>query len=68
MKAQLLEKVLGNIKKPEDFENNNYKSIGDNDIKIQNDISNKHPEQVLLDNMPIIKNKKKRKKSNPFEE
>ena len=64
MKAQLLEKVLGNIKKPEDLENN-YRSNGSNNIIIQNDISDKPSEQ---DNIPIVKNKKKKKKSDPFEE
>ena len=67
MKAQLLEKVLGNIKKPEDFESN-YISNANNNINIQTGVSDKRDDQDQIDNNIPIVNKKKKKKSNLFEE
>ena len=67
MKAQLLEKVLGNIKKPEDFESN-YISNANNNINIQTGVSDKRDDQDQIDNSIPIVNKKKKKKSNLFEE
>lgn len=67
MKAKILEKVLGNIKSPENsgnnYRSNSHKNIeyNDND-KNDNIISKKN----IVNNIPLVKNKKKKKNNIPF--
>jgi predicted Zn-ribbon and HTH transcriptional regulator len=65
MKAKLLESVLGNLKKPEDLNNNNNNAIGKESIKndnIENNINRDHSYD-----MHIIQKKKKKKNNIPFD-
>ena len=65
MKAKLLEKVLGNMKKPEDLNNNyitNQRNINEN-IQNESNLSI----QTQLEKIPLVKKKKMEKKIISFE-
>lgn len=64
MKAQLLEKVLGNMKKPEDI-NNNYTTNQNTNEK--NQIIGNDSVENQSENIPLVKKKKMKKNLIPFE-
>ena len=63
MKAKLLESVLGNLKKPEDLNNNNNNAIEKENIK-NGGIENNRDHSY---DMHIIQKKKKKKNNIPFD-
>ena len=64
MKAQLLEKVLGNMKKTEDINNNYTKNQNTNE---KNQIIGNDSVENQSENIPLVKKKKMKKNLIPFE-
>ena len=66
MKAKLLEKVLGNIKKPEDLNDGNFNTQITKKENNNNDAFESNQKQ--LENIPVVNQKKKKKNNIPFKE